>query len=222
MRMDKDKLCIIFGAGDVFPPTAERRKNTFDKNTLVIAADGGYEKATRLGLEPDVAIGDFDSGECPRHTDAFVIKLNRDKDDTDMLAAVKVGLRRECKTFAIYGGVGGRLDHTAANFAVLKYLNGFDARGFLVDEHCIATVVTDGKFILPKNARGTVSVLAYGGDAEGVCIKGLKYELKDALLTPDFPIGVSNETLSETHGTKTPVPEISVKHGSLLIFFPRG
>lgn len=215
--MDNDKLCIIFGAGDVFAPAVE-----FDKDTLVIAADGGYEKAVRLGIEPDMIIGDFDSGAFPNRTEAFVVKLSRDKNDTDMLAAVKAGLRRERRTFVLYGGVGGRLDHTAANFAALKYLNGFDARGFLIDEHCVATVITDGKFTLPKNARGTVSVLAYGENAEGVCIKGLKYELKDALLTPDFPIGVSNETLSGTNGAKVSAPEISVKHGSLLIFFPRG
>ena len=215
MRMDNNKLCIIFGAGDVFAPAVK-----FDKNALVIAADGGYEKTVRLGLEPDMIIGDFDSGMLPSKTEAFVVKLSRDKNDTDMLAAVKAGLRRERRTFVLYGGVGGRLDHTAANFAVLKYLNGFDARGFLIDEHCVATVITDDKFTLPKNARGTVSVLAYGGDAEGVCIKGLKYELKDAILTPDFPIGVSTETSDAK--ANVPRAEISVKHGSLLIFFPRG
>ena len=90
-------------------------------------------------------------------------------------------MSRETSSYDLYGGVRGRLDHTAANFAVLKYLNGFDAQGYLIDERTVATVITDDKFTLPKNARGTVSVLAYGGDAEGVCIKGLKYELKDAI-----------------------------------------
>lgn len=204
-----DDLCVIFGAGEVYSP----RKH-FGKTDLIIAADGGYAAALEAGLEPSVVIGDFDSGAVPENTAAHIVKLNRDKDDTDMLAAVKLGLRRGYKNFVIYGGTGGeRLDHTYANFSVLAYLNAFDARGFLVDKHSIATVVTDGKFALPKQTKGTVSVFAFGGNATGVTLKGLSYELDDAELTPDFPVGVSNATAK--NGT------ISVKHGSLLIFFPR-
>lgn len=200
---------MIIGAGDVFPP-----KKHIDFK-LVIAADGGYYKAKELGFQPDVVIGDFDSGSMPADTEAFVVKLNREKDDTDMLSAVKLGLRRGYREFAIYGGVGGRLDHTAANFAVLRYLNNFDARGYLADEHSVSTVITDGKITLPKNMSGTVSVFAYGGNAEGVTLKGLKYPLDDYTVTPDFPIGASNE---KTAGAPA---EINVKHGSLLIFLPR-
>lgn len=207
--MEKEKLCVIFGAGEVFAPAE------LDKNDLVIAADGGYAKAVASGLTPDIVIGDFDSGEMPCDTEAFVIKLNRDKDETDMLAAVRVGLRRGCRTFVLYGGVGGRLDHTVANLHVLLHLNSFDAKGFLVDERTVATVITDGKFILPDSAKGVFSVFAYGGVAEGVTLKGVKFPLENHTLTPDFPLGVSNETLPDR---KT---EISVKHGSLLIFFPR-
>jgi len=206
MRMEK--LCVIFGAGTLYPPHKK-----FDKSALVIAADGGYAHAVALGIEPDVVIGDFDSGDIPENTAAHVIKLRRDKDDTDMLAAVKLGLRRECRTFAIYGGTGDRPDHTFANYAVLRYMNAYGARGYLADERFIATVITDGKLTLPKSIRGTVSVFAYGGDASGVTLKNFAFPLDDAELTPDFPIGVSNET--------TCGGEISVKHGSLLVFFPR-
>ena len=143
-----------------------------------------------------------------------MIKLNRDKSDTDMLAAVKLGLRRGFKSFVIYGGTGGRLDHTAANFATLAYLNAFDARGYLIDRDSVTTVITDGKITLPRSARGTVSVFAYGGTASGVSLKNLSYELDNADLTPDYPLGVSNAT------TDKPA-QISVKHGSLLVFFPR-
>ncbi|MCM1367948.1 MAG: thiamine diphosphokinase [Roseburia sp.] len=203
------QLCVIFGAGDTFAP---RKK--FGDCDIIIAADGGYKNAVKYGLEPNVVIGDFDSGDMPENTSAHVVKLNRDKDETDTLAAVKLGLRRGCDTFAIYGGVGGRLDHTVANFSALKYLNAFGARGFLVDETSVATVITDDKFTLPKAARGIVSVFAYGGEARGVTLKNLKYKLDNVELTPDFPVGVSNETTGAA-------AEISVKNGSLLIFFPR-
>lgn len=207
--MSMEKLCVIFGASEVFEP---RKK--FGKSDLIIAADGGYDNALSFGLTPDVVIGDFDSGHEPDDDAAFVVKLNRDKDDTDMLAAVKLGLRREYKTFVIYGGTGGRLDHTFANISVLAYLNAFSARGFLVDRDCIATVITDGKFTLPQSSHGTVSIFAYGGTASGVTLKNLSYTLENAELIPENPIGVSNATTAERG-------EISVKHGSLLIFFPR-
>ncbi|MDE5562291.1 MAG: thiamine diphosphokinase [Clostridiales bacterium] len=203
-----EKLCVIFGAGETYSP----RKH-FSKDDLIIAADGGYAAAIAAGLEPNVVIGDFDSGSVPEAA-AHVIKLNRDKDDTDMLAAVKLGLRRGYKTFVLYGGTGGRPDHTYANISTLAYLNAYDARGFLVDQSAIATVITDGDITLPKTAHGTVSVFAYGGTASGVTYKNLSYILNDVELTPDFPLGVSNAT------TDKPA-KISVKHGSLLIYFPR-
>lgn len=205
-----ENLCVIFGAGETFAP---RKK--FGKSDLIIAADGGYTTLTALGIEPNVIIGDFDS--CPPPTDvaAHVVKLNRDKDDTDMLAAVKLGLRRGYKMFVLYGGTGGRLDHTVANISVLAYLNAYSARGFLVDRESIATVITDDKITLPKTARGTVSVFAYGGTASGVTLENLSYTLDNAELNPQFPIGVSNAIAA-------PNAKISVKHGSLLIFFARG
>ncbi len=200
---------MIFGAGETYSP----RKH-FGGDPLIIAADGGYSAATAAGLEPHAVIGDFDSCKQPDGAAAHVIKLNRDKNDTDMIAAVKLGLRRGYKTFVLYGGVGGRLDHTAANFAVLRYLNNFDAHGFLIDRDSVATVITDETFTLPKTARGTVSVFAYGGDAEKVTFDGLTYPLENAVLTPDFPLGVSNATASNR-------ATVSVGTGSLLIFFPR-
>lgn len=207
-----EPICFVFGAGEVYSP-----RKMISPNDIVIAADGGYLKAVDAGLEPRAVIGDFDSGEQPIGA-AHVVKLNRDKDDTDMLAAVKLGLRRGYKTFVIYGGVGGRLDHTVANFAVLKFLNSFDARGFLIDRDTVATVITDGKIALPKSAHGTVSVFAYGGEASGVTYKNLTYILNDATLASDFPLGVSNAVAATQ---KTAPAEISVKHGSVLIFFPR-
>ena len=208
-----EPVCYIFGAGEVYSP----RKKVAPCD-IVIAADGGYVKAVEAGLEPSAIIGDFDSAPPPETALAHIIKLNRDKDDTDMLAAIKLGLRRGYKIFVLYGGVGGRLDHTVANFAVLRYLNNFDARGYLIDRDSIATIITEGKITLPKTARGTVSVFAYGGEASGVSYKNLDYILSDASLCSDYPLGVSNAVALTQ---KAAPAEISVKHGSLLVFFPR-
>jgi thiamine pyrophosphokinase len=57
-------------------------------------------------------------------------------------------------------------------------------------------------------------LLPYGGSVSGLTVKNAEYELDNAALTPDFPLGVSNEF------TGRPV-EISFKQGILLIFLSK-
>jgi thiamine pyrophosphokinase len=54
-------------------------------------------------------------------------------------------------------------------------------------------------------------VLCAGGDADGVTITGAKYNIENADLTMDFPIGVSNEV------KKGDTAQVSVEHGRLFI-----
>ena len=122
------KRCFIFAAGTFYG--LRKRPEAGD---LVIAADAGYRVCQQEGLVPDVILGDFDSMEAPDAGEK-VCRLPVEKDDTDTLAAVKLGLERECTDFWIYGGTGGkRLDHTLANLQTLLYLRRRGARGFLYD-----------------------------------------------------------------------------------------
>ena len=123
------ETCYIFGAGDFTPCTID-----LTSKDLVIAADGGYDYLIRLGLRADVVLGDFDSVTSPDlWDDAICEKLTYppEKDDTDMMLAIKLGLSRGYREFAIYGGLGGRLDHTIANIQSLTYLAGEGAAGIL-------------------------------------------------------------------------------------------
>jgi thiamine pyrophosphokinase len=76
----------------------------------------------------------------------------------------------------------------------------------------VALVVTNGTITLPKSSGKYFSVFAFGGEAHGVSIKNARYEIENVSLTPDFPLGVSNEFRD------TP-PTISVNFGSLLVIF---
>ena len=88
---------------------------------FVIAADQGLRYLEEAGITPDLIVGDFDSlGIVPQG--ANVVRHPVEKDDTDMMLAVKTGLARGYRTFVLYGGLGGRLDHTYANFQTLTYL----------------------------------------------------------------------------------------------------
>ena len=204
---EKKGICYIVGAGENygihFSPCAD---------DLVIAADAGFQVLEQNGINMDLVIGDFDSlSYVPKH--ANVRTLNREKDDTDMRAAVLEGLKAGYETFHIYGGTGGRIEHTIANMQLLAELSSDGKRGFLFGRDYIITALTNGTFMFPDHVSGYVSVFAHSDRAEGVWLKGLKYELQDAVLTNRYPIGVSNEFIGE-------VSSISVKKGTLLIVFP--
>ena len=204
---EKTGICYIVGAGENygihFSPRAD---------DLVIAADAGFQVLEQNGIKMDLVIGDFDSLPfVPKHPD--VITLKKEKDDTDMRAAVLEGIKAGYETFHIYGGTGGRIEHTIANMQLLAELSSGGKRGFLFGRDYIITALTNGTFMFPDHVSGYVSVFAHSDRAEGVWLKGLKYELQDAVLTNRYPIGVSNEFIGE-------VSSISVKAGTLLIVFP--
>lgn len=204
---EKTGICYIVGAGENygidFSPCAD---------DFVIAADAGFQVLEQHGINMDLVIGDFDSlSFVPKHPE--VIPLKKEKDDTDMRAAVLEGLKAGYETFHIYGGTGGRIEHTIANMQLLAELSSGGKRGFLFGRDYIITALTNGTFVFPDHVSGYVSVFAHSERAEGVWLKGLKYELQDAVLTNSYPLGVSNELIGKESS-------ISVKNGTLLIVFP--
>jgi thiamine pyrophosphokinase len=88
------------------------------------------------------------------------------------------------------------------------------ARGYLYDSDTVVTAFK-GEIRLAARRRGVVSLYALGESVEGVWLRVLKYELTNARLSCDFPIGVSNAF------TGLPV-QIKVKHGILLAVYPAG
>ena len=153
------EICHIVGAGErsgLVPDPGPK--------DWVIAADGGYARLLALGIPADLVVGDFDS-------------LAWEKDETDMLAAIRLGLKKGYRAFYLYGGTGGRTDHTLANLQCLAFLSKRGARGFLFGANEAITAITDGEIAWGPGGRGTVSVFAHGGRAEGVSIRGLKYPL---------------------------------------------
>ena len=200
------KNCWIFGGGE-FDPACPHIPAAGD---LVIAADSGLDLALRLGLTPDLTVGDFDSlGRVP--TGDNVVKLPVEKDVTDAAAAVKLGRERGYARFAFVGCTGGRPDHTFAAYQLLAELAGRGEEGLLFGDGFTVTAIKNGSLSFPALSAGTLSVFAVGGDASGVTIAGAFYPLSGATLTPTFPLGVSNSF------TGKPVT-VGVKNGTLLVF----
>jgi thiamine pyrophosphokinase len=198
--------CFIFAAG-TFYGLRERPA----EGDYVIAADAGYRVCQQLDIIPDLLLGDFDSMEAP--TDfANIRRVPVEKDDTDTMLAMKTGLSNECTEFFLYGGTGGkRLDHTLANLQSLLYLRRRGARGWLYDDDFVWTVIENESLTIAKTVEwGLFSAFCLGDRAEGIDEVGFQYPLKDAVLTPEFPLGVSNHILE-------PQATITVRRGALAV-----
>lgn len=197
------KICYVIGAGEL--PLLYIKK----QNSLIIAADGGFKK---LGdTNPDIIVGDFDSlGFAPKGDN--VISLPVKKDLTDMQYAVELGVKLGCETFVIFGGTGGRPDHTFANYALLGLIAEKGLTGYLIGDGHIVTAICNNAMSLPNRESGTVSVFSVTTVSKGVTIKGLEYTLNDAELHFNNSLGVSNSFIGIQN-------EISVKDGTLLIMW---
>lgn len=197
--------CYIFGAGD--PTPLHRRPAAGD---YVIAADGGWTACRAAGLTPDLLLGDFDSLTAVPDF-ARIERVPVEKDDTDMMLAVKRGLALGQREFHLYGGMGGRrTDHTIANLQTLLYLAQRGAQGWLYGAGEVYTAIHGGAVTFPGRESGILSVFCLGADAEGVTIRGAQYEVENAVLTADFPLGVSNHFVGRE-------VTVSVERGSLLL-----
>lgn len=195
-------ICYIVGAGEFYGAITRR------EGDLIIAADGGYDTLQSMGIECDLLIGDMDS--VIRQTEEVErLLFPVEKDDTDTALAYEEGVRRGYTEFMLYGCVGGREDHTFANYSLLAHAAERGHKMTLVGR--ARSLVIDSTSTTVYGKKGdTVSVFAFGGVAKGVTLSGLKYPLSDGTLTPFVALGVSNELLGSS-------AEISVKEGKLLI-----
>lgn len=193
----KEGKCILIGAGDLTVGMLNAAEDD-----LVIAVDGGLNYCSVLEMEPDIILGDFDSiGQeqkeallkLQQQIPDRVITLKPEKDDTDMLAALKLGLEFGYTSFRIYAATGGRLEHTIANIQSLLYLKNHNAVGYIMDGNGMIFVLQNEEVRFRKDLEGYMSLFALGKTARGVTIEGMKYELHQHTLTNDYPLGISNE-----------------------------
>ncbi len=180
------KRCIIVGGGDFAPALLPAR----GEGDLLIAADSGYAALKACGAAPDVCIGDFDSlGYEPSNCET--IRLPVMKDDTDMVAAARLGMERGCSDFIFLGVLGGaRFSHSLAAVQTLGWLAAQGMSAVALAPACRIRASAAGSLRFPASARGSISVFALGGPAI-VSIEGLKYSLCRHELGI-FPLGVSN------------------------------
>jgi thiamine pyrophosphokinase len=183
---------------------------------LVIAVDGGADMADRLGLRPDLAVGDFDSiapGGLERLRAAGIpVEVAKEaKDESDTELAIRAALARGADALTIVGGLGGRPDHLIANVALLA----LDALGerpveLLDDRNRISLLRGPGRHELHGRVGDLVSLLPLGPGVEGVSTAGLAWPLADEALPVGPARGLSNVRVD-------PVASVAIRSGLLIV-----
>lgn len=202
--------CVIISAGSVAPCLKEQIR----ADDVIIACDAGYKNAEKLGVKPQIILGDFDSAPVPQRSDVLI--LPRVKDDTDTHYAAKLAVEKGFRSVLMLGALGGaRLEHTLANLSTGLWLCKQGIQVCIMDEHSRIQFLQSGQTLyLPHEPQEYYSVFPAEGRAEGVCQTGAKYCLQNAILTAEYPLGVSNET---EQGGAT----ITAGNGALMVICTR-
>lgn len=166
------------------------------KYSYVICADGGADAAKGIGIMPDMIIGDldslFESDRLYLSEKGIQFRIFPPlKDHTDTYLALDAAAAQGISSIAIWGGTGGRLDHTLANLQNAAF---FAKEGMSIHFESPSETIYIIKYFLVLEARqgDTVSVLSLCGKAEGVSLTGFRYPLENATLKADHPLGISN------------------------------
>ena len=183
---------FIYTGGAVTEKNISERPGEDD---LVIAADSGYRNAKKMGVVPNLLLGDFDSlnqsEKLPE--DLEILQVPAEKDDTDTQLAVRVALERGAKQLVIIGGLDGRLDHTLSNLAILEDLASRHISAIITNGQNRVRFIRDSGVILMRDGFRYFSILAADPVVKGVSVDGCKYPLKKAKLLRTNQYAVSNE-----------------------------
>jgi len=207
---------LIFANGEL--PDLEAARKLPAPDDLILCADGGSRHARALGLTPDALIGDLDSITeeelaALAGSKTAVVRAQRDKDETDLELALNYALERDPAFIVIVGALGGRLDHTLGNIALLADPRLIRRRCSL-DDGVERVVLCRARIEINGAPGDLVSLVPWGGPAEGVRTDGLRWALRGETLLPERSRGISNEMLADT-------ARVFVEYGSVLVIHKR-
>lgn len=191
--------CLIVAGGNTSDTFAAEviKKGGYE---IIIAADSGMEFLHRVGINPDIIIGDFDSVDSGileyyrEQPQIEICMLNPIKDHTDTESAIREAIGRGAKRITILGGTGTRLDHVLGNISLLGIGLEEDVSIELVDPNNRIRMFDKPVTITKKRQYGTyISVIPYSDRVTNVTITGVKYPLTDYTMGGFNSLGVSNE-----------------------------
>ncbi|MGH3066040.1 MAG: thiamine diphosphokinase [Gaiellaceae bacterium] len=207
-------IAVVVAGGAAPDPEAVR---AVPLGARVIAADSGLDHALALGLDVEIAVGDFDSvsAEALRRAEAAGTRIDRhprEKDATDLELALDAAVAGRARRVLVLAGDGGRLDHLLATLLLL----GSSRYAALEIDAFVGPArihVVRGVRAIEGEPGALVSLLALHGPAEGVRTEGLAYPLDGETLEPGSSRGVSNVFVAGT-------ARVTLERGVLLAVLP--
>ena len=185
------KRAVVFSA----VPVESEMAAYVQPGDFIVACDAGYRNAAKLGVRPDLIVGDFDSAPQPE-TDRETIVLPHVKDDTDTQFAARWLVGHGYEEVTLLGALGGaRIEHMFANVSTGLFLAMHGIKTILADARSEMHYLLPGKeLVLERKDWMYLSVFALGAPMTGVTLQGVYYPLENATLSElDYPLGTSNE-----------------------------
>ena len=208
------KRIIIFANGDL--PNLEKARALLRDDDFIIAADGGTRHALALGLMPNVIVGDLDSLPANFDISKFeneVVLYPKDKNETDLELTIQHALTLNSQEIIIIAALGGRLDQTLGNIALISDLrpSTLDLR---LDDGIEEVFFCSENSQINGNCGDIVSLIPWQGEVTGIVTTGLKWPLQNETLYPNKTRGISNEMTGD-------IANVQIKSGFLLIIHRR-
>lgn len=177
-------------------------------NSFIICADSGYLKCVKLGIKPQLVVGDFDSSPVA-DLPCEIVKLQVRKNDTDTFHCVKIAVQKGFEEIYILSGIGSRFDHTYSNVLSLIYCLNKGVKSFLINNKN-KIFISDCSVVLERGKYKYFSLFALFDAVDNLSIKGAEYDLDNYYLEPF-------DQLTQSNGFKDGNVSISFSTGKLLI-----
>ncbi len=195
--------CLIITGGSITEEFAKQYTLHHCWDYLIVA-DGGMHICKKLGLEPNIIIGDFDSVKkevfsyfmkcMPERIRRYPVKKN----ETDTELAIQQAKAAGANSLDIIGATGGRSDHFLGNLSLLEYANALGMKAYIVDEYNRIRLIDSDLKLEKKNQYGKyVSLIPFGEEVRGLTLKGFLYTVSDFTLELGNSRGISNQILEE-------------------------
>ena len=213
---------VIFANGQL--PDIEAARSLLQANDYLIAADGGANHLMKMGILPEIVVGDLDSVDEDTlfeltSAEVDIEQFSEDKDETDIELALHYAVELRPSAILIIGALGGRLDQTLANLSILTdpMLPKIDIRlddGVEEAFFCRASAANGGQAEVRGRSGDTVSLVPWQAPVAGVATEGLGWPLFGETLYPDKSRGISNVMLADR-------AFVRIRSGLLLIVHRR-
>ena len=163
-------------------------KSRLDSDDIVVGVDQGIAGLTANNVPFQYGIGDFDSfDECLLSDSIKIIKLDREKDCTDLEYAVHYFAKHE---ICIINNLQGRIDHT---LAALSLLESYDNTYIMSAKQEIHLAKKHFSANLPIGT--TISLIPISEQVKNIKTQGLYYPLENETLYRKKSRGISNKNV---------------------------